>query len=834
MERSDSLCNVLLAITLSVGLATITVAAATAREKSDWDKHIEAARKASQSGEYVSAQLYLKEALHDAEKFNPDDPRIANSFYELGLLELKLQNYASAKEALEKAVRIHEKFHGDSNMQVAESIYQEAVCCQQMGEQAEAEVLLKRVESIYKNSGVPSLDPKWSRILPSLAVYATQENKPETAESCYLRLIEIFQNSNNREQLGLYLNLLASTLGYEGKFGEAKDYARRALEVLKKNSESTIAIDSAQDNLGIIMASSDEKNRDIQIAQNGEQQKDIDYQKQMNKTIQEKLAAELAQQRAERERLAAKEKSKNEEQEKLAFINPGDTLIRSVQFGGVKKSQSTGPSVLPPWQSAKAIKKIEHKTLPSAGVRYFMNGHQISQEEYKASLLANQAYNAIHEEKYQMAVDLLNKAVETCPDLAMVHVNLGLALSRLGKTEDAVEHFRAAVALEPGKSAAWLNLASCFQSSGKLKESVLTFNEYLRRFPNDSLATKARELVKKLQVEANEQEAVKKLVVASRGTNDSDYFVYTTAGGTIKWANNRIPVKVYLASASEVPGYKPEYQGIMLDSFKAWETVTQEKLKFTYVNSESDADIACIWTNDYANVSSPAEGGEAQVTSNQNGISKVRIVILTVDPTPDSPLTTNQVQEVCLHEIGHSLGLSGHSPKPGDIMYCSMSPASARMTLSQRDINTIRHLYEPDVHIALKSRIRQPLDMHDKNSVNNEGVELMSSHAYARAINMFETALKLDPNYDIAKENLSNAYNNYAIELSTKGKEQEALTFMQKAVRLQTSLRNIAAKVKSTTMHNYAIMLRKMHKESDAQKVETEANALESQQAGSN
>jgi predicted Zn-dependent protease len=51
-----------------------------------------------------------------------------------------------------------------------------------------------------------------------------------------------------------------------------------------------------------------------------------------------------------------------------------------------------------------------------------------------------------------------------------------------------------------------------------------------------------------------------------------------------------------------------------------------------------------------------------------------------------------------LHEMGHALGLGGHSPSPADVMYGRVN-AAGRPELSERDRTTLRALYaRPNGH----------------------------------------------------------------------------------------------------------------------------------------
>jgi predicted Zn-dependent protease len=80
-----------------------------------------------------------------------------------------------------------------------------------------------------------------------------------------------------------------------------------------------------------------------------------------------------------------------------------------------------------------------------------------------------------------------------------------------------------------------------------------------------------------------------------------------------------------------------------------------------------------------------------------NGHPRVTVYLLRPSYYPPD-VTEATLQRVALHEIGHGLGLFGHSPNPADAMFSLDTPVKSGLpktpTVTPRDVNTLRKVYE--------------------------------------------------------------------------------------------------------------------------------------------
>jgi hypothetical protein len=182
------------------------------------------------------------------------------------------------------------------------------------------------------------------------------------------------------------------------------------------------------------------------------------------------------------------------------------------------------------------------------------------------------------------------------------------------------------------------------------------------------------------------------------GTIDgaSDYMPNITEQGTFHWQTDKFPLKVWISDGAGVPSYRPQYGTFIRNGFDEWCRVSNGKLAWVEVADPSKADITVKWTNQVTERPEGTEAGKTDAltklntSTGQGIIYGARMQFLT--RMPNREFTDLEVAKTCMHEVGHAMGLQGHSPNRHDIMYYAVQPTQEPV-LSQRDVNTLTRLY---------------------------------------------------------------------------------------------------------------------------------------------
>lgn len=342
---------------------------------------------------------------------------------------------------------------------------------------------------------------------------------------------------------------------------------------------------------------------------------------------------------------------------------------------------------------------------PSACGAPAHKGKHLSASEYNKAVFVFNKLNAtdalIKSGKNVEARQVLERLITYDPNpySGEVHGLLAQSCYDLGNDTESIEHYKIALRYNSNDLCAHWNIALSYMHLGNYDEAVNWAKKLLAGKPPPALRHQAERFVDDM----SEKKAEMASAVALPGASAHDYLAELQAAGDAhRWPQERLPLRIFMADASAVPNFRPQFREIFIKSLDTWMQASQNRLAYMLVDSPEGADMIVQFTNKPEDIAqkpglAPIEQGIARtrLASRAGGeamIDQVKVQILVVKPASGVPCTDDAIKETCLHELGHALGLNGHSPNASDIMHFVQSfrqlPA-----LTRRDKNTIARLY---------------------------------------------------------------------------------------------------------------------------------------------
>lgn len=256
-------------------------------------------------------------------------------------------------------------------------------------------------------------------------------------------------------------------------------------------------------------------------------------------------------------------------------------------------------------------------------------------------------------------------------------------------------------------------------------------------------------------------------------------------GKIIRWDATKFPLKVCIKSTDETkpPKY---YEQSIRKAFLQWQVSTKSFIKFIYVTEPFNSQILVTIEPSSAKVCS----GEnckyvvAYTTPQINGELLEKMNIIFYDKNNlGQPFSEREVYNTALHEIGHTLGIMGHSYNKDDLMYMESNTdetfdkyRSDFQLITSTDLNTLGLLYRLIPNIT-----NTALSEYDTSRQFFAPI-VIGTKSEITSRKMLEAE-----NYIQSAPNLPNGYIDLSSAYTEQRKYNEALEALNKALELSSN-----------------------------------------------
>ena len=322
------------------------------------------------------------------------------------------------------------------------------------------------------------------------------------------------------------------------------------------------------------------------------------------------------------------------------------------------------------------------------------------QQEQACNLLL-EGTRLLEAKKPFKARKVLEQSAQLWPESAGVHYNLGCCYDACALYDQAIAEFQKALQLDSKMTDCLVNIGSCYQVQGRTDEAITFFHNYLKKNSHSKDAETVQGMIHALEKYKREH--------IESDPASPDYVPSICDEGFVRrWPINKMPLAIYISNGTNddgqpVQGFREEFNYILLGAINDWMKASHHRLSYRLVTDPKQADLACTWTDDPAflhDEGNKVEQGVAQVfaetkpgTDGTKSILSAHVRILVLNRDTNAALTSDDMKKTCLHEIGHALGIVGHSPSNKDVMFYSNASA-VWPALTKRDKATVLRIYQ--------------------------------------------------------------------------------------------------------------------------------------------
>ena len=291
--------------------------------------------------------------------------------------------------------------------------------------------------------------------------------------------------------------------------------------------------------------------------------------------------------------------------------------------------------------------------------------------------------------KYREAIKLLEIAATADPsqNSGCIHGNLCFAYRKIKNFSRAVSEGKKALLFAPNDASVVYNVAIAYMDMAKFDDSISYLQRYLTLESDGNQRANAQQLISELAQDKKKQNSPNNKLPDYLDILKKNDHMYT-------WSSSRMPIKVYMSSGINTPGYRPVFRNYVLKALDTWCEASGRKINYKITKDKDNADIVVKWTPNALDSSSELRvvAGLTTFDVNENTFTGTVVQLRTTDAfTPGAFVKDGEMASVTMHEIGHALGLD-HSNCISDVMYFRSNGLQNGLP-TKRDRLTLAKLY---------------------------------------------------------------------------------------------------------------------------------------------
>ena len=276
------------------------------------------------------------------------------------------------------------------------------------------------------------------------------------------------------------------------------------------------------------------------------------------------------------------------------------------------------------------------------------------------------------------------------------------------------------------------------------QQGIANIQEYNRRLAEEKAALAKANAKEKATTDKKAQttKSIPQSAEAKKLAAETNYVKNAYRSGK-KYTRPTGVIRVYIPNDQT---FKP----LMKQAYKEWSNAIGNSVSFSFVNSPSVADDKITFIK-LESSGSMQQAGNCQYSKIEGSNLLNNDITIAAYAPNGKPLPQASVYHVMLHEIGHSIGIMGHSTNPDDIMAQGADKVIAH--LSQRDKNTAKILYrsygsQPDANSIKQAKEAELKDIANRISTSSAslidlGDEYLSQGKYNQALEAYKKAEKI-------------------------------------------------------------------------------------------